>query len=299
MSLINSTAHKLVDILVHNADASTVPNLLLSWIRDTILPTTSSSSSNSPRPSLFSILTLPAPIDYCEPNYSFSPYCAEFFNTVTNLSFILFALYAFTQCRRFRLPPRFYLLATALLLTGINSAVYHATLTWVGLKADEVSENVVFITLIHMHRHWLVTALHALLAGVGVLFVHWMLFCELHIVAISAVTIAHYVGVMRRVPEISAAFWKGLALSVAGEACWVVDHLACETLSRRWQLHGWWHVLMGCCIHQLFVVAVIAYAPGGRLEALNNGDEALQEIVMEQRYGLDWLQAAPVKRKHA
>ena len=316
-SALDSTAHKVVDMLVHNSDAATVPNLLLSYIRTTLFPSPASSHPSPPLPSLYSILTLPAPINYCEPDYSISPYVAEFFNTATNLSFILAAVYAFAQCRRFHLPFRFTLLATAVLLTGLFSAVYHATLTWAGLKLDELSENLVFITLIHMHRPLVVTAVHAVVAAVGVLFVHVLLFCELHIVGVSVVTIYHYASVMKEVPEIKGPFLRGLALSIVGEACWVVDHLACESVSRQWQLHGWWHVLMGACIHELFVVAVIVYSPGGqaarrrgKLQASGAGgvegdgqgrgeedDGRLQSIVLQQRCGLDWLHAESSKGK--
>ena len=170
-------------------------------------------------------------------------------------------------------------------------------------------ENLLFITLIHINRHMSYTVFHSLVTTLGVLFFHFLLFCELHIVGISLVTIRHYVHVMRHVPVIRAPFYRGLALSIAGELCWVVDHLACESVSRTWQLHGWWHVLMGACIHQLFVIAVIVYAPGGKAERRRRGEtamveggeeergEALQGITVEQRYGLDWLQAAPMKGK--
>ena len=307
-SVADSTAHKLVDMLVHNSAQSTVPNLLLSYIHATLFP--SSPPPSPPLPSLWSILTLPAPINYCEPDYSYSPYIAEFFNTVSNASFIVFALHAFAQCHRLRLPFRFSLIATALLLTGVTSALYHATLTWVGLKADEVSENLVFITLIHMHRPFLLTVAHAAVATLGVLFVHFLLFCELHIVGVSVVTIYHYSQLMKRVPEIRAPFYRGLALSILGETCWVLDHLACESISRQWQLHAFWHLFMGACIHQLFVVAAIVYSPGGqaarkRKLAVNGPKEGeeredeqqLQSIVLDQQYGLDWLQGVPMKRK--
>ena len=58
----SKTTHKIVDMLVHNSDASTVPNLLLSYLYRLLFPS-SASASSTPLPSLFSILTLPAPIN--------------------------------------------------------------------------------------------------------------------------------------------------------------------------------------------------------------------------------------------
>ena len=324
-----TTTSILASRLVSHSDQSTVPSLLLHYVLHAL-----GHRSDAPQPtSLWSILTLPAYIDYCEPNYHYTPYVAELFNTLTNLSFILSALYAFQQCRRFQLPGRFYAIAAFILLTGINSAAFHATLTWAGLKADETSENLIFVALIHMHRHWLVTALHAVVATLGVLFFHLLLFCELHIVAVSFVTIRHYYRRSAADPSVRAPFMRGFALSLAGEACWLLDHVACEALGWQWQLHAWWHLLIGAAIHQMFVVAVLVYGTdgvGGEATAVasfkaveaevddesvamlvaaspvNGEGEAFGElveaeyIITESKYFLDWLELGQsASRKHS
>ena len=197
--------------------------------------------------------------------------------------------------------------------------MYHATLTWSALKADEVSENLVFISLIHMHRPAAATLLHALCASFGILFVHWLLFCEIHILSVSVVAIRHYWGLSAQLHCIRAVFVRGFVLSLMGEACWLADHLLCRYGGEGWQLHGWWHLLMGACIHQLFVVAVIVYSPNGKVQReresrtangsqqqpLLNGsprdkqavDSELDGVVTVRRYGLDWLQAVPAGGK--
>ena len=283
-----TTSSILSSRLVSHQDQSTVPNLLFQYALHAL-----GLSSAAPYPtSLWSILTLPAYIDYCEPNYYFTPYVAELFNTVTNLSFILSALYAFYQCRRFQLPSRFYAIATFILLTGINSALFHATLTWVGLKADETSENLIFVTLIHLHRHWLVTTIHALLATIGVLFFHLLLFCELHIVFVSFVTIQHFYSRMAANPAIRRPFLRGFLLSLAGEACWIMDHVACAALGWQWQLHGWWHVLIGASIHQIFVVAVLVYGRQGIGRSTLAGRNGVTADVNDERVEL-WVSKSP------
>ena len=313
----------LASRLLSNSDQSTVPGLLLHYALHAL-----GFDAVPPQPSaLWSILTLPAYIDYCEPNYYFSPYVAELFNTLTNLSFILSALYAFHQCRRFQLPLRFYAIAAFILLTGINSGLFHATLTWVGLKADETSENLIFVALIHLHRHWLVTTLHAIVATVGVLFFHLLLFCELHIVAVSFVAIQHFYSRMAAHPAIRRPFLRAFVLSLAGEACWVADHVTCGVLGWQWQLHAWWHMLIGACIHQMFVVAVLVYgrhgianseatkvmddereeelvpmiSPGGSVTVAGPSKEQTGITVVSQ-YNLDWLEQGQVPiatRKHS
>ena len=320
-----SAATILSSRLLAHTDQATVPNLLLQYVQHALglRPT-------APYPtSLWSILTLPAYIDYCEPNYYYTPHIAELFNTLSNLSFILSACYALTQCHRFQLPFRFYAIALFILLTGVNSAVYHATLSWIGLKADEISENLIFIAMVNMRRHWVFTMVHSVVASLGVCFFHLLLFCEIHIVLVSVCTIRHcYTRMVTTHPHIRRPFLRAFGLSLAGEACWVMDHVSCSWLGSGWQFHAWWHVLMGACIHQMFVVTVMVYGRDGvgdsggvvareedgeeqvhglmtgqqesRRVGKLSGDKELAPITAVPKYYLDWLeQGEVVIRKHS
>ena len=78
-------------------------------------------------------------IDWCEENYSHSIYIAEFFNTISNIPFII--LYYF-GCKSFcNMFCNNYdkLLYGCLLFTGISSFYFHATLSLFSQLLDEFS----------------------------------------------------------------------------------------------------------------------------------------------------------------
>lgn len=69
-----------------------------------------------------------ATIDWCEPNYAHSFYVAEFWNTVSNLLFVLLGLYGLRNSMRQGFEPRFHAQFIAVIVTGLGSAMFHGTL---------------------------------------------------------------------------------------------------------------------------------------------------------------------------
>ena len=71
-----------------------------------------------------------ATIDWCEENYELSHYIAEFWNTVSNITFVVLALYGYRRARQERFERRFLAQYVAVLVTGIGSALFHGTLRY-------------------------------------------------------------------------------------------------------------------------------------------------------------------------
>jgi hypothetical protein len=78
---------------------------------------------------LYTISNSPAPINYCEYDYVVTPLIAEFWNTISNIGFIAVGVYGLVVSIRMGLRPRWYYLSFLILMTGLCSALYHATLT--------------------------------------------------------------------------------------------------------------------------------------------------------------------------
>lgn len=69
-----------------------------------------------------------ATIDWCELNYERSFYVAEFWNTLSNLLFVLLGLYGLAQSAKQGFEWRFHACFIGIMVTGIGSAMFHGTL---------------------------------------------------------------------------------------------------------------------------------------------------------------------------
>ena len=79
-----------------------------------------------------------ASLDWCEGNYEISYYIAEFWNTVSNVSFLLPSLFAAWYVWRMGYAPRFVLAHLSVALIGLGSTLFHMTLKYTMQLADEL-----------------------------------------------------------------------------------------------------------------------------------------------------------------
>lgn len=206
-------------------------------------------------------------INWCEPDYSWSPYVAEFWNTVSNLAFVAAGLSGRRTAQRMQLPARFFALSWTLVLLGLTSGAFHCTLLWVNQKLDETFENVALVLLFHTDKATQVLAVvHSALVAAGIFTVTVFLFCELHLIAIILATLWKVKGWVEAA-ELAAHGRAGLnravklaaGSAVLGFACWLVDRLLCVHVLRlafNPQLHAWWCVFLSF-FHTLFLLRLL------------------------------------------
>ncbi|KAM6231875.1 alkaline ceramidase 1 isoform 2-T3 [Spheniscus humboldti] len=90
-------------------------------------------------PSVFSYQS--AEVDWCEGNFEHSTVIAEYYNTISNVSFFVLSpalLYLNRQYRQQRALP-LYFVSGLLFCVGIFSMYFHMTLSYVGQLLDELS----------------------------------------------------------------------------------------------------------------------------------------------------------------
>lgn len=79
----------------------------------------------------------PSNIEWCEENYVVTSSIAEFYNSLSSLSFCLCGLYGFFKY--LQLETKFMISFLSLLFVGIGSFTFHSTLTFIGQALDEIS----------------------------------------------------------------------------------------------------------------------------------------------------------------
>jgi len=203
-----------------------------------------------------------APIDWCEANYVQNVAgfrVAEINNTTTNFAYILAALTLLgnSKLQHFRTTEGrlFLFYCVALLLTGLTSAWFHATLVWIAQKADEVFENCTVMVLFHttfthvsskniLQRVYV----HAVLVALGIVLIP-VAFCEVHLILICFSTVYRFSQGKLELKE-KTHLGKTAVYAAIGFACWLLDFFACNTFS-AFYLHAFgWHCLTGMALYE-------------------------------------------------
>ena len=169
---------------------------------------------------------------------------------------VLFGLLGVAHHVQYRSRYRFLWPSAAMVLVGLGSIGFHASLRWGGQALDELSMVACVLAYLnavlerHEHRTypWLPNALlaywcafavvYALLPQLFSLFV--ITFAVLSVVVFAASTL--YAGAKE--PRLKSLFWVGMVCYItAFLACWLPDTLLCARLPGGLYLHAWWHLL--------------------------------------------------------
>ncbi|XP_005989895.1 alkaline ceramidase 1 isoform X1 [Latimeria chalumnae] len=230
-------------------------------------------------------------VDWCEDNYQHSDKVAEFYNTVSSMSFFFFApvmMYLLHPYARER-SQAVHLIWVMVMIVGIFSAYYHMTLSYVGQLLDEIAILWVLAigyTLWFPRRHfpafiksrshfaWLVF----FTASVSTV----MSFAKptVNAYALNSVTL-HILYVLtlemrsctdKRIHRLAAVTvgWWLLAIS-----CWLSDRLLC----------GFWKQINFCYLHSFWHILIsIAVAHGTTLFAYFDAIYEIPEAQPEVKY---------------
>ncbi|CAK4074234.1 unnamed protein product [Aphanomyces euteiches] len=200
-----------------------------------------------------------APINWCESDYEVSLFVAEFWNTITNLAYVVVGGAAL---RHRGLSIRLMCAAICCILTGIFSGLFHATLYLEHQRLDEVFENGILIFLCYDDKNGAMALAHFAIATAGILHIESIRFCEIHLVTMIFITIYKFAKAATNVPAVQRAIHISAAATAAGFASWLVDRTCCRLVSTphgffpfNLQLHAWWHIWTALALHQGFVAS--------------------------------------------
>lgn len=227
-------------------------------------------------------------IVWCEEKYAISKFIAEFWNTVSNVPFILTGLFMLIYAIHIRIPLRYALVYFWVLILGVGSFLFHATLRYQAQLLDDVPMMIIAgETLYAIMAHPLAPFLEKVVWGVSIfsvigvavscyVYLNSALCFQITFLLLAALLILRAIQIWSTVQysgvgvTFQQATFLSLKLNFGGFALWLVDRLACGQLryvrsliGNPWisaflQFHALWHLL--AVIGLMWVVAGLILA---------------------------------------
>lgn len=197
-------------------------------------------------------------VDWCEANYTWSYYVAEFFNTFTSLPAAFLALNSMYLTYKYGYSKRFFVVNMMVAMVGIGSAAFHGTLLWTGQILDELP--MVYASLAFLYAVLEMEAdkkpvykysAHSLIAfamiftGVYLYLPDFFIFFLVAYILCILTLVYHCSKIYRRPTTLThqKVFIVGSMASYIGGWLffWVPEVLFCNQL-QSFNFHAWWHV---------------------------------------------------------
>ncbi|KAG9143119.1 hypothetical protein Leryth_006353 [Lithospermum erythrorhizon] len=209
--------------------------------------------------------------EWCEQNYVYSSYIAEFFNTFSNVPGIILAFIGLVNALRQRFEKRFSVLHVSNMVLAIGSMIYHATLRRMEQQGDEtpmVWEMLLYIYILYSPDWQYRSTMPTFLFIYGVVFaiIHSQLLLgfifKIHYALLCLLCIPRMYKYYLYTEDRSAKRLGRLYLItiLVGSLCWLGDRLFCKDFSRWYfnpQGHSLWHIFMS--FNSYFANAFLMY----------------------------------------
>jgi dihydroceramidase len=177
-------------------------------------------------------------VSFCEDKYVVSNYIAEYYNTMSALSYVIVGLLFY--------KTRLKKLSKIIILLGLGTALLHSTLRFYGQWLDEISMLILSFYIIQELREMRFGIRTSELFLVFLIFPYFLfedfsyffivfLFLQIYTYSISR---KNYDECSREVYYLIKAYSIILVLSTI---CWLCDQLFCDFV-KDYQLHAVWHV---------------------------------------------------------
>jgi alkaline ceramidase len=196
-------------------------------------------------------------VNWCEKDYDSSLYIVEYWNSISSLAISLFGLIGLIALNN-------KLMYSLLILVGLFSFYFHATLSILGQILDELSITIILsISLLQIYKNnkFHLNCIHlfnAFQIMIQICFPYFNRFC----LFLYAIPIIYKINEFIKKSKINHFQYINLnirnklifikALFISSVICWVLD-LFCDhvymsgLLTKYIQFHALWHVLIGLC----------------------------------------------------
>lgn len=236
-------------------------------------------------------------VNFCEEDYLWTHYIAEFINTLTSLAYVAYGIHGIRRAKRHDIAVVSITNSSYFALIGVGffSGLYHTTLKYHTQMSDELSMHVAIATVllqVYTFREPLAIQRRntAIILGIIIPFVIYHCLTDefiLHVVLFFGMSIT----VARRIRQIIGLRIKekiqrdklrslvtfATASSLLAFVIWNVDNLFCPTLTRwkhqigwPWAIllegHGYWHLLTAMGAYTFMALVEFLTSPEGSPE---------------------------------
>ncbi|KAH6714718.1 ceramidase [Leptodontidium sp. MPI-SDFR-AT-0119] len=227
-----------------------------------------------------------AQANFCEEDYILTPYIAEFINTLTNITYLIYAFHGIRNNANRKDAVWRNLPYLGIAAVGFGSAIFHATMKNYAQWCDDLSMLVAVATVVHrvftFDKPLSTTVITgAAIVGTMTVFSAWHCITDeitMHSVLFAAMIVI--VGlktrsiISMRVKDLivakevrKLATWGGV-IFISGFGIWNIDNAICSSLTTwkrglgmPWsfvlELHGWWHIFTG--VGAYIFIALVEY----------------------------------------
>lgn len=194
-------------------------------------------------------------VHFCEKPYKKSKYIAEFYNTISAVSYLLVGIFfSFTKIKK---------IGYTLSVLSIGTALLHGTQRYYGQILDELSMLFLSFYIIEELRKIEKQKTNKLILGalVGIylgsynyfsMFFLTFVFCQLYIVFLVKKLIKKQINTNKVKKLLINSY---IIIFLISTTCWVLDQCFCYKVENM-HLHAWWHIgtAMSIFLGLLFLV---------------------------------------------
>ncbi|CBY11749.1 unnamed protein product [Oikopleura dioica] len=208
-------------------------------------------------PNEFKLLS--SEVDWCEENYTVTPFIAEFWNTVSNAIFLIIPPILSIKYKNYgevlKVPVGY--VWSLLTIVGLGSIYFHSTLSLVGQLVDEIA---ILWVIMCAWALFLPTSMlpypmkrQSFYYLMTILTVLFTIICfknpelnhnALHFFAIPCVAIVIYASSITKSETIKKLNKISIFWFVLGFSSWLIDRNFCEYVSAFPYLHCFWHLFI-------------------------------------------------------
>jgi len=207
-------------------------------------------------------------VDWCESNYTVSPYIAEFFNSISSLPIMFLGFFGMFWTRKLQYENRFLTSFACLAVVGLGSFMFHCTLRYHYQLLDELPMlacNKCFIYILkELNEEKRQTTI---LIGILLFLFGTCVYSYVVLKLYSVFLIAHGIGLSYlwwlMIPlfrTVRQSSWKMYKLSLyfygTGLLIWTIENLYCRFV-QDFYLHAMWHCLAGYGTYSFIVFLII------------------------------------------